>query len=125
MPRRVNCGSGDKETKMADKPKDTDDAGLQPPSLTIDWELYGEYLEDSDLSGGQKREFIETLWSIVVAFVDLGFGVHPVQQACEQNQKSGIPSPDDLLHSINTYQTQEPDNNVNDAPSHSVTKEES
>ncbi|MGJ8670994.1 MAG: hypothetical protein ACSHXK_16040 [Oceanococcus sp.] len=110
---------------MADKPKDTADDGLQPPSLTIDWELYGKYLEDSDLTDDQKREFIETLWSIVVAFVDLGFGVHPVQQACEQNQKSGIPSPDDLLHLINTYQTQEPDNNVNDAPSHSVTKEES
>ncbi len=30
----------------------------------------------------QKRELIETLWSIVVAFVDFGFGIHPVQQNC-------------------------------------------
>jgi len=58
------------------------------PSLSIDWDLYGTYLEDSDLSDEQKREFIETLWSIVVSFVDLGFGIHPLQQAlpdgCEQ-----------------------------------------
>ncbi len=59
-----------------------------PPTLTIDWELYGKYLDESDLSEAQKQEFLETLWSIVVSFVDLGFGVHPLQQvtdnACEQ-----------------------------------------
>ncbi|PHR55170.1 MAG: hypothetical protein COA47_14330 [Robiginitomaculum sp.] len=51
------------------------------PALTIDWELYGKYLDESDLSDADKQAFIETLWSIVVSFVDLGFGVHPVQQA--------------------------------------------
>ena len=59
-----------------------------PPTLTIDWELYGKYLDESDLSDAEKREFLETIWSIVVSAVDLGFGVHPVQQAagniCEQ-----------------------------------------
>jgi hypothetical protein len=52
------------------------------PGLKVDWELYGEYLEASDLSEADKREFIETLWSIVVSFVDLGFGLHPTQQTC-------------------------------------------
>jgi len=61
-----------------------------PPALSIDWELYGKYLDESDLSEEQKHEFIETLWSIIVSFVDLGFGVHPLQQVqplaqCEQN----------------------------------------
>jgi hypothetical protein len=68
-------------------------AKKSPPTLTIDWELYGQYLEDSDLSDAEKRQFLEALWSIVVSFVDLGFGVHPVQQAtgdscensCEQD----------------------------------------
>ena len=54
-----------------------------PPTLTIDWELYGKYLDESDLSDAEKREFLETLWSIVVSFVDLGFGVHPLQQVTE------------------------------------------
>jgi hypothetical protein len=52
------------------------------PGLNVDWELYGEYLEASDLSDAEKRELIETLWSIVVSFVDLGFGLHPTQQTC-------------------------------------------
>jgi hypothetical protein len=52
------------------------------PGLEVDWELYGQYLEASDLSEADKREFIETLWSIVVSFVDLGFGLHPTQQTC-------------------------------------------
>lgn len=64
-----------------------------PPSLTIDWELYGKYLEESDLSDAEKREFLETLLAIVVSAVDLGFGVHPVQQAagniCEQQAEIG------------------------------------
>ncbi|MCF6277208.1 MAG: hypothetical protein L3J16_00445 [Anaerolineales bacterium] len=59
-----------------------------PPTLTIDWELYGKYLDESDLSDTEKRQFLKTLWSIVVSFVDLGFGVHPLQQvtdnACAQ-----------------------------------------
>ena len=52
-----------------------------PPSLTIDWDLYGSYLEDSDLSDEEKRECIQDLWNLVVSFVELGFGVHPIQQA--------------------------------------------
>lgn len=54
-----------------------------PPTLTIDWELYGKHLDESDLSDAEKREFLETLWSIVVSFVDLGFGVHPLQQVTD------------------------------------------
>ncbi|MCP4933237.1 MAG: hypothetical protein GY927_03315 [bacterium] len=51
------------------------------PALTIDWDLYGQYLEGSNLSEAEKRETIEALWSIVVSFVDLGFGIHPAQLA--------------------------------------------
>jgi len=65
-------------------------------ALTIDYDLYARYLEDSDLSDDQKREFIETLWSVIVSFVDLGFGIHPLQQAtsnsCGLNDK--MPSAD-------------------------------
>ena len=58
------------------------------PTLTIDWELYGKYLAESDLTDAEIRTFLETLLAIVVSAVDLGFGIHPVQQAagniCEQ-----------------------------------------
>ena len=59
-----------------------------PPTLTIDWELYGKYLDKCDASDAEKQEFLEILWSIAVSFVELGFGVHPLQQVtnntCEQ-----------------------------------------
>ncbi|MGB7433196.1 MAG: hypothetical protein WA921_12090 [Ahrensia sp.] len=50
-------------------------------TLTIDYALYAHYLENSDLSDEQKQEFLTTLWNLIVGFVDLGFGVHPLQQA--------------------------------------------
>lgn len=56
------------------------------PSLSIDWELYAEYLNESDLSEEEKREFIQTLWYIVVSFVDLGFGVSSTQLAQDARQ---------------------------------------
>jgi len=55
-----------------------------PLTLSVDWELYADALENSDLTDDEKREFIETLWGIIVAFVDLGFGIHPLQQALEE-----------------------------------------
>lgn len=71
------------------------------PTLSIDWDLYEQYLEESDLSDEDKREFIETLWSIVVSFVDLGFGIGPeseieeflpseaLDEAAHNNNKEG------------------------------------
>lgn len=57
----------------------------KPPVLTLDISLYEKYLEGSDMTDDQKREFLEALWSIVIGFVDLGFGIHPVQQAMESD----------------------------------------
>ncbi|MEQ6249903.1 hypothetical protein ABMC89_13495 [Sulfitobacter sp. HNIBRBA3233] len=52
------------------------------PSLEIDLERYQAYLDEPALSPEQKKEIIEALWTIITAFVQLGFGVHPAQQAC-------------------------------------------
>ncbi|SNZ07422.1 hypothetical protein [Cohaesibacter gelatinilyticus] len=69
----------------------------KPPSLTIDWDTYGELLENSDLSDEQKHEFIQTLWSIVVSFVDLGFGTHPLQQLEGKEISFDALNPDDVI----------------------------
>ena len=53
------------------------------PSLTIDYALYQKYLDNSDMSDVHKCEFLDALWLIIVSFVDLGFGVHPLQQVEE------------------------------------------
>ncbi|WP_386627523.1 hypothetical protein [Sulfitobacter geojensis] len=47
------------------------------PSIKVDWELYGEYLEASDMTETEAREFIENLWSIVVSFVRSRFWAAP------------------------------------------------
>lgn len=62
-----------------------DDRNFEPrraaPALTIDYALYDKYLEESDLSEEERREFLDAMWSIIVDFVALGFEVHPAQQA--------------------------------------------
>lgn len=57
-------------------------------SLEIDLDHYQSYLDDPALTSGQKAEIVTALWSIITAFVELGFGVHPAQQACAKRQKS-------------------------------------
>ncbi len=47
----------------------------QTPQLQFDWQDWLPFVEGSDLTNDQKREMIETLWSIVLAFVDLGWNV--------------------------------------------------
>lgn len=49
-------------------------------SLTLDTEHYQSLLDDEDIPEDKKQELIATLWQIVVSFVDLGFGIHPLQQ---------------------------------------------
>ncbi|MCV6574353.1 MAG: hypothetical protein OIF58_01320 [Cohaesibacter sp.] len=60
--------------------------------MTIDWDYYGTFLEGLDCSDEEKRELIEVLWNIMVAFVDLRFGIHPAQlvanKACELNSEN-------------------------------------
>lgn len=69
---------------MDDKPTSAPEAEIgDPPGfapLTLDVELYESYLDDPSIEDADKRELIENLWSIMVSFVDLGFGIHPAQQ---------------------------------------------
>ena len=81
--------------------------GENRPVITVDYEKYAQFLKHPDLSEDQKREFIQTLWNIIVEFVSMGFGVHPLQQAqdaCGQNSKNpGNPSflgPNDVISRV-------------------------
>lgn len=62
------------------------------PILRVDVEKYQSFLDDTDLSDAQKEQLIEALWSIIVSFVELGFGVHPVQEACGKLPETGTES---------------------------------
>ncbi len=41
-------------------------------------------MDDPSVPEDKKVEVIESLWAIAVACVDLGLGLHPLQQACGQ-----------------------------------------
>lgn len=71
-------------------------------SLTLDIAYYQALLDEEDMEPDQKRELIETLWSIVVAFVDLGFGAHPVQQA-QVAAGAGNQSEEQLRHAVRDF----------------------
>lgn len=57
--------------------------------LAVDVKRYQSFLDQSGLSDEQKEEFLQALWSIIVTFVDLGFGVHPLQEVCGKDGKTG------------------------------------
>ena len=66
------------------------------PVITVDYERYAHFLDEADLSEEQKREFLQTLWNIIVEFVSLGWGVHPLQQAqnpCGQLGENSLKTP--------------------------------
>ncbi|MGH1349565.1 MAG: hypothetical protein ACRBBN_01970 [Methyloligellaceae bacterium] len=58
-----------------------------PSTLTIDVEHYQTYLDDMDIPDEKKRELVETIYSIVVQFVELGFGITTTDQALEAQKK--------------------------------------
>ncbi len=51
------------------------------PALEIDLDVYLPLFEDESISDDDKRKLLEALWSVIMSFVQLGWGVHPVQQA--------------------------------------------
>ncbi len=68
-------------------------AHTKPPrTLEFDPTLFVHHLESWDGSDEEKAEYLELVWQIVVQFVDLGFGIHPLsataQQTCGQLPQS-------------------------------------
>lgn len=59
-------------------------AGCAAPVLHFAWQDWLPYVESEDVPEEQKRQLIETLWSIVVAFVDLGWQVKDAPESCGQ-----------------------------------------
>ena len=58
-------------------------------SLEVDLDAYKAYLDDPALSDVQKDQIVDALWKIIVCFVDLGFGMSPLQQACGKLEETG------------------------------------
>lgn len=70
--------------QIEDNPLEIIETSERLPALQVDVQQFQSYLDDLDISEESKIELLETLWSIVVTFVDMGFGIHPVQQVMEE-----------------------------------------
>ena len=67
-------------------------------AIGLDVEKYRHFLEECELSEAQKEQFLETLWLIIVSFVDLGFGVHPLQQVLDDAEPNFIDPESSMTH---------------------------
>jgi len=63
--------------KRTNMPPETPPTSPTPPSrqVAFDWRDWLPYLADADIPNADKQAMIEALWSIIQAFVDLGFEV--------------------------------------------------
>lgn len=52
-------------------------SGKQPQrSLEVDFSRFEDALDGSGLSEAEKAEFLHVFWSVILEFIDLGFGIH-------------------------------------------------
>lgn len=58
-----------------------------PTALDLDPGKYLTDLSDFDITEAQKMELLQTLWSIMRAFVDLGFEVDICEQLLGESEK--------------------------------------
>lgn len=65
---------GNKDLRPFDQSSQPDTLGV----LSFEAAEYMEYVDDLELTEAQKVEFLRTLWTIMSAFVELGFGVDSV-----------------------------------------------
>lgn len=55
------------------------------PNIRFDWQDWLPFFEDTAIPDDQKQELIETLWALVLSFVDLGFDVSAHPENCGEN----------------------------------------
>lgn len=71
-------------------------------ALSFDWQDYQDFFDGKEVSEDDQRAFIEALWKIVIAFVDLGFDANPVEILCAQMGESSSDESGDLVKSDHT-----------------------
>ncbi|OLF71424.1 hypothetical protein AWH62_12825 [Maricaulis sp. W15] len=62
----------------------------------VDLSEFAPYLDGLDLTEDQQTELLQTLWAIMCAFADFGFGIEPTQLICgwieETRAQGAIPA---------------------------------
>lgn len=85
-------------------------AAAGKPSAKIDVVEFLHFLDDMDAPVAEKIHFLEFVAEIMDSFVDMGFGIHPVQQACgqvAQEQAEPAQADSEVLHSVHSERENE------------------
>jgi hypothetical protein len=96
---------------MTDAPSNEDTKTDGMASLLINWRRYEEYVTDADFPDEDKKAVITGLMELMIAFVDLQWDVHSLDNACEQVGENRIILPDHLLK----LNPEQPDNQKHQA----------
>ena len=86
------------------------------PIVTVDVRKYQSWIDESGLSEEKKEEFLQALWSVVVAFVELGFGVHPLQEVCGQNSETVCQRPREGFDLVTSNKLDDAENTEDSGP---------
>lgn len=62
---------------------DASECAIGPPALAFECKKYRQFVEHYDLNEIEQHELLNVLWNMVVQFVDMGFGLHPIQKAMD------------------------------------------
>lgn len=76
------------------------------PALTVDFNEFAHFLDESDWTEEEKMIFLQKYWDIICDFVAIGFEVHSVQLACGQvseNDADGTFQPTPVLNSSHKH----------------------
>lgn len=65
----------------------------RPRILHVDVDRFQHHLDNTDLTDAEKAEYLHIIWSTLLEFMDLGYGVHPLQQSCGQDVENASDSP--------------------------------
>jgi hypothetical protein len=83
----------------------THERGPPEPNLAVqfDPQEFAHFLAKTDLTEDQKIEYIRIVWSLMCAFVDLGWGVDSIHFALPELAEISSDAPEDALKS--SYQS--------------------
>ena len=93
------------DTTLLDTPLSQD--AQRPAVPKFDPAKYAPHTEDFDMTEAQQEEYLRTLWSIMAAFVDLGFGVDSVQRVLPVFQESASGTLENAVKQIQQIPIQE------------------
>ena len=71
-------------------PDKSDPHKISYGSISIDYEALGDCLEGYEGTEDEKKELIDVICSIMITFVDLGFGIDPTQQALQAAKQTRV-----------------------------------